>query len=156
MGKRKEIKFLCKDGRTLEGRQDGVEFWIRKDTRRERDGLPAYVVAANDTKGKNRTIYTSGHEYFTLEGAKEFCQQIMAGEIDLEERNRKYLEETEAKEKREKKLAIEKAAAFKDKLDAAGISYSTLLDLANERDGLNGMTHAILLEWEHEEGAANG
>ena len=31
MGKRKEIKFLCKDGQTREGRQDGVMFWIRID-----------------------------------------------------------------------------------------------------------------------------
>lgn len=35
MGKRKEIKFLCKDGQTREGRQDGVMFWIRKDQKRE-------------------------------------------------------------------------------------------------------------------------
>ena len=34
MGKRKEIKFLCKDGQTREGRQDGVMFWIRKDQKR--------------------------------------------------------------------------------------------------------------------------
>ena len=71
MGKRKEIKFLCKDGQTREGRQDGVMFWIRKDQKREQDGLPAFYVAANDIKGKGRTIYTAGHEYFTLEGAKE-------------------------------------------------------------------------------------
>ena len=30
MGKRKEIKFMCRDGRTFEGRQDGVLFWIRQ------------------------------------------------------------------------------------------------------------------------------
>ena len=85
MGKRKEIKFLCKDGQTREGRQDGVMFWIRKDQKREQDGLPAFYVAANDIKGKGRTIYTAGHEYFTLEGAKELCQQIMAGEANLAE-----------------------------------------------------------------------
>ena len=51
MGKRKEIKFLCKDGQTREGRQDGVMFWIRKDQKREQDGLPAFYVAANDIKG---------------------------------------------------------------------------------------------------------
>ena len=43
MGKRKEIKFLCKDGQTREGRQDGVMFWIRKDQKREQDGLPAFL-----------------------------------------------------------------------------------------------------------------
>jgi hypothetical protein len=90
MGKRKEIKFLCKDGQTREGRQDGVMFWIRKDQKREQDGLPAFYVAANDIKGKGRTIYTAGHEYFTLEGAKELCQQIMAGEANLAERKARY------------------------------------------------------------------
>ena len=90
MGKRKEIKFLCKDGQTREGRQDGVMFWIRKDQKREQDGLPAFYVAANDIKGKGRTIYTAGHEYFTLEGAKELCQQIMAGEASLAERKARY------------------------------------------------------------------
>lgn len=75
MGKRKEIKFLCKDGQTREGRQDGVMFWIRKDQKREQDGLPAFYVAANDIKGKGRTIYTAGHEYFTLEGQKNFASR---------------------------------------------------------------------------------
>ena len=98
MGKRKEIKFLCKDGQTREGRQDGVMFWIRKDQKREQDGLPAFYVAANDIKGKGRTIYTAGHEYFTLEGAKELCQQIMAGEANLAERKARYAAEDMEKE----------------------------------------------------------
>lgn len=100
MGKRKEIKFLCKDGQTREGRQDGVMFWIRKDQKREQDGLPAFYVAANDIKGKGRTIYTAGHEYFTLEGAKELCQQIMAGEANLAERKARYAAEDIEKERR--------------------------------------------------------
>ena len=99
MGKRKEIKFLCKDGQTREGRQDGVMFWIRKDQKREQDGLPAFYVAANDIKGKGRTIYTAGHEYFTLEGAKELCQQIMAGEANLAERKARYAAEDIEKER---------------------------------------------------------
>lgn len=156
MGKRKEIKFLCRDGRTMEGRQDGVKFWIRKDTRRDQDGLPAYMVAAHDTKDRNRTINTGGHEYFTLEGAKEFCQQIMAGEIDLEARNRKCLEETEAREKRKIEYATQQAAAFRDKLNAAGISYSTLLALEAERESLGGMAQGILMDWERGEDSANG
>ena len=31
-------------------------------------GLPCYYVAANDTKGKGRTVFTGDHEHFTLEG----------------------------------------------------------------------------------------
>lgn len=117
MGKRKEIKFLCKDGQTREGRQDGVMFWIRKDQKREQDGLPAFYVAANDIKGKGRTIYTAGHEYFTLEGAKELCQQIMAGEANLAERKARYAAEDMEKERRAVAAATEQAKAFRDKLE---------------------------------------
>jgi len=117
MGKRKEIKFLCKDGQTREGRQDGVMFWIRKDQKREQDGLPAFYVAANDIKGKGRTIYTAGHEYFTLEGAKELCQQIMAGEANLAERKARYAAEDIEKERRAVAAATEQAKAFRDKLE---------------------------------------
>lgn len=56
MGKRKEIKFMCRDGRTFEGRQDGVLFWIRENRILRQRGLPCYYVAANDTKGKGRTV----------------------------------------------------------------------------------------------------
>lgn len=42
MGKRKEIKFMCRDGRTFEGRQDGVLFWIRENQILRRRGLPCY------------------------------------------------------------------------------------------------------------------
>lgn len=152
MGKRKEIKFLCKDGQTREGRQDGVMFWIRKDQKREQDGLPAFYVAANDIKGKGRTIYTAGHEYFTLEGAKELCQQIMAGEANLAERKAKYAAEDMEKERRAVASATEQAKAFRDKLEAAGISYHELMALEQAHEDLGNMAHNILLGWENGEG----
>lgn len=152
MGKRKEVKFMCKDGRTREGRQDGVMFWIRKDQKREQDGLPAFYVAANDIKGKGRTIYTAGHEYFTLEGAKELCQQIMAGEANLEERKARYAAEDMEKERRAVAAATEQAKAFRDKLEAAGISYHKLLALEQAHEDLGDMAHNILLGWENGEG----
>ena len=156
MGKRKEIKFMCKDGRTLEGRQDGVRFWIRKDKMRERDGLPPFCVAANDTKGKGRTIFTSGHEYFTMEGAKEFCQQIMAGDAKLEERIAKYAAENMEKEQRAVSAATKRAKAFRDKLEAAGISYHELMALEQAHEDLGDIAHNILLGWENGEGFPNG
>ena len=159
MGKRKEIKFLCKDGQTREGRQDGVMFWIRKDQKREQDGLPAFYVAANDIKGKGRTIYTAGHEYFTLEGAKELCQQIMAGEANLAERKARYAAEDIEKERREVAddraeiaAAVKVAKAFRDKLEAAGISYHELMALEQAHEDLGNMAHNILLGWENGEG----
>ena len=152
MGKRKEIKFLCKDGQTREGRQDGVMFWIRKDQKREQDGLPCYYVAANDTKGKGRTVFTGDHEYFTLEDAKELCQQIMAGEANLAERKARYAAEDMEKERRAVAAATEQAKAFRDKLEGVGISYHKLLALEEARRDMNDLAHHILLGWENGEG----
>ena len=156
MGKRKEIKFLCKDGQTREGRQDGVMFWIRKDQKREQDGLPCYYVAANDTKGKGRTVFTGDHEYFTLEDAKELCQQIMAGEANLAERKARYAAEDMEKERRAVAAATEQAKAFRDKLEGVGISYHKLLALEEARRDMNDLAHHILLGWENGEGFPNG
>ena len=152
MGKRKEIKFMCRDGRTFEGRQDGVLFWIRENQILRRRGLPCYYVAANDTKGKGRTVFTGDHEHFTLEGAKELCQQIMAGEANLEERKARYAAEDMEKERRAVAAATEQAKAFRDKLEAAGISYHELLALEQAHEDLGDMAHNILLGWENGEG----
>ena len=151
MGKRKEIKFMCRDGRTFEGRQDGVLFWIRENRILRQRGLPCYYVAANDIKGKGRTIYTAGHEYFTLEGAKELCQQIMAGEANLAERKARYAAEDMEKERRAVAAATEQAKAFRDKLEADGISYHELLALEQAHEDLGDMAHNILLGWENGE-----
>ena len=156
MGKRKEIKFMCRDGRTFEGRQDGVLFWIRENQILRRRGLPCYYVAANDTKGKGRTVFTGDHEYFTLEDAKELCQQIMAGEANLAERKARYAAEDMEKERRAVAAATEQAKAFRDKLEATGISYHELLALEQAHEDLGNMAHNILLGWENGEGFPNG
>lgn len=83
MGKRKEIKFR-RDGRVYEGRQNGVIFRLYEDRDKIKTCAPAYSVTAVDTKNEGREICTAGHQYFHLDAAKEFCQQIAAGEIDLE------------------------------------------------------------------------
>ena len=156
MGKRKEIKFLCKDGQTREGRQDGVMFWIRKDQKREQDGLPCYYVAANDTKGKGRTVFTGDHEYFTLEDAKELCQQIMAGEANLAERKARNAAEDMEKERGGVAAATEQAKGVRDELETTGISYHELLALEQAHEDLGNMAHNILLGWENGEGFPNG
>lgn len=152
MGKRKEIKFMCRDGRTFEGRQDGVLFWIRENRIRRQQGLPCYYVAANDTKGKGRTVFTGDHEYFTLEEAKELCQQVMIGGANLEERKARYAAEDAEKERRAVAEATEQAKAFRDKLEAAGISYHELMALEQAHEDLGNMAHNILLGWENGEG----
>lgn len=152
MGKRKEIKFMCRDGRTFEGRQDGVLFWIRENRILRQRGLPCYYVAANDTKGKGRTVFTGDHEHFTLEGAKELCQQIMAGEANLGERKARYAAEDAEKERRAVAEATEQAKNFRGRLEAAGISFGKLLELEDALDDLSLMARNILLDWENGEG----
>ena len=151
MGKRKEIKFMCRDGRTFEGRQDGVLFWIRENRIRRQQGLPCYYVAANDTKGKGRTVFTGDHEYFTLEEAKELCQQVMIGGANLEERKARYAAEV-ADDRAEIAAAVKSAKAFRDKLEGVGISYHKLLALEEARRDMNDLAHHILLGWENGEG----
>ena len=157
MAKRKEIKFK-REGRALTGRQDGVIFTINEDRARNPVGavpVPPYYVRAIDTKGLGRSINTHGLRYFDLDGAKEFCQQIMAGEADVEAMQAEIDAKQAAKEERAIMAATRRALAFWDKLEAAGITYSKLLELAAERDTLDGMTRNILLGYERGEGLPN-
>lgn len=50
MGKRKEIKFMCRDGRTFEGRQDGVLFWIRENRILRQRGMVEEVTTAMERR----------------------------------------------------------------------------------------------------------
>ncbi len=150
---RKEIKFKATSpsSRTMEGRQDGVIYRIHQDKEKTDTCAPAWSASAYDTKDKGRTINTAGHIYFHMDGAKEFCQQIAAGEIDLESLRAKFEAEDKAKEDTAIKAATERAKAFRDKLDRHGIKFSTLLDLAAEADSLGGMERNILLGLERGE-----
>lgn len=81
MARRKEIKFRHAGRGTMEGRQDGVIYRIYHPWDCPEND---HTVSTHDTKNKGRTINTAGHKSFTYKGAVEFCQQIAAGEIDLE------------------------------------------------------------------------
>lgn len=153
---RKEIKFKRAGGASLEGRQDGVIYRIYGDRTLLGTCAPAYTVTTNDTKGKDRTINTSGHFRFHLDEAKEFCQKIAAGEIDLGNLRQRFEEENAAKEQAAVQAATVAAKAFRDKLEAAGISYKKLLELEAERESLSGIAHNILLGWECGEGLPCG
>lgn len=48
--------------------------------------------------------------------------------------------------------AVKSAKAFRDKLEAAGISYHKLLALEEARRDMNDLAHHILLGWENGEG----
>lgn len=152
---RKEIKFR-QDRGSYEGRQDGVIYRIHGDRTLLGTCAPAYAVSTYDTKGKGRTINTSGHFRLHLDEAKEFCQQIAAGEVDLEKLRQKFEEEDAAKEQAAIQAATAAAKAFRDKLEAAGISYNKLLELEAERADLPSIAHNILLGWENGEGLPCG
>ena len=76
----------------------------------------------------------------------------MAGEANLGERKARYAAEDIEKERRAVAAATEQAKAFRDKLEAAGISYHKLLALEEARRDMNDLAHHILLGWENGEG----
>lgn len=154
--KRKEIKFR-RDGRSMYvGRQNGVIFRLYEDREKIKTCAPAYSVSAVDTKNKGREIYTAGHKYFHMDAAKEFCQKIAAGEIDLEAMRAEFDAEDAEKEREAVRAATERAKQFRDKLEAVGISYMDLLELEALRDNLGNLAHNILLGYERGEGWPNG
>ena len=126
MGKRKEIKFR-RDGRVYEGRQNGVIFRLYEDRDKIKTCAPAYSVTAVDTKNEGREICTAGHQYFHLDAAKEFCQQIAAGEIDLETLQEQFAAEDAAVEREAIRADAERDKKFRTRLEAAGIEVKCIL-----------------------------
>lgn len=84
MAKQKEIKFQDRHG-DLRGRQNGMEFWIRKGEPQTKSGEKRYFVAIYPVSNNPRQISTLSRQDFDLAGAKEFCKKIAAGEIKLED-----------------------------------------------------------------------
>lgn len=156
MEKRKEIKWRRTGSFTLEGRQDGVQFVIhekRPMNRTRADGTNSgCYVSARDTKGQGRDISTVHHRTFTKEEAKEFCQAIMAGEVDLEAMRISFAAEEAARERRAIRQATAEAKAFRAEMEKAGISYAALLDLMDLQQELSSLAHDLLLGFERGEG----
>ena len=84
MVKRKEIKFQDRHG-ALRGRQNGMEFWIRKDELQTKGGKQRYFVTVYPASNNPQQISTRGRQDFDLGGAMELCQKIAAGEIAPED-----------------------------------------------------------------------
>ena len=57
-----------------------------------------------------------------------------------------------ADDRAEIEAAVKSAKAFRDKLEAAGISYHELMALEQAHEDLGNMAHNILLGWENGEG----
>lgn len=154
----KEIKFKSElpGGKTLVGRQDGVTYRILYDKKKGETCAPAYSVMTHDAKDKGRTIRTTGHLYFHLDGAKAFCQEIADGKADLISLQVQFKAEDEAKEMAAVQAAAERAKQFREKLNRYGITFTTLLGLTAECEQLDDLARNILLGMERGEGLPNG
>ena len=78
MVKRKKIKFQVRHD-ALRGRQNGMEFWIRKDELQTKGGKQRYFVTVYPASNNPQQISTGGRQDFDLAGTMEFCQKIAAG-----------------------------------------------------------------------------
>jgi len=155
MAKRKGIKFQNVHG-ALRGRQNGMEFWIYKDPGLDAACALNHYVVISQKSNQPQKVSTGGHEYFTQDGAKGFCKQIAAGEIDLEDLQAFYDAEDTAKEQAVVREITEKAKKFRDRLEAAGLSFMDLLELEVLRHGLGEMGHEIMLGYYRGEGWPSG
>ena len=151
MAKQKEIKFQDRHG-ALRGRQNGMEFWIRKDEPQTGSGEQRYFVAIYPVSNNPQQINTLSRQDFDLAGAKEFCQKIAAGEIKLEDLQAAYDAEDAAKEQAAIRDVTERAKKFHARLDAMGLKYRDLLELEVLAHSLGNMGHNILLGYERGEG----
>lgn len=155
MAKRKEIKFQDRHG-ALRGRQNGMEFWIRKDELQTKGGKQRYFVTVYPESNDPQQISTGGRQDFDLAGDMEFCQKIAAGEIKLEDMQAAYDAEDDARERAVFREITEKAKKFHARLDAMGLKYRDLLELEVLAHSLGDMGHNILLGYERGEGWPSG
>lgn len=155
MEKRKEIKFQDRHG-ALRGRQNGMEFWIRKDELQSGKSEQRYFVTVYPESNDPHQVSTGGRQDFDLGGAMEFCQKIAAGEIKLEDLQAAYDAEDDAKERAVFREITEKAKKFHARLDAMGLKYRDLLELEVLAHSLGDMGHNILLRYERGEGWPSG
>ena len=83
----------------------------------------------------------------------EFCQAIVAGEINLEDLRAEFAAEDAKRERRAIQQAVAEAKEFRGHLE---ISYNTLLELEALRANLGSLGHNALLGFERGEGWPDG
>ena len=155
MAKQKKIKFRER-GNVLEGRQRNLTFALYSDISQTAPDKGTYSVVVRHKDIESLGFTTAGHRHFTLEGAKEFCQKIAAGEIDPEALLMEFAAEDAAKEQAAIREVTERAKKFYDRLDAMGLKYRDLLELEVLAHSLGDMGHNILLGYERGEGWPSG
>ena len=83
-------------------------------------------------------------------------QKIHLGEIDLEDLRAEFAAIEAERERQALRKAVEEAKEFRGHLEAAGISYNTLLELEALRGNLGSLGHNALLGFERGEGWPDG
>lgn len=142
--KEKEIKFRRVGHHSLEGRQNNIVYqiyWRRYD----KDKL-TYVVSIHNLKDPSQNISTQNHQQFTLEGAKEFCQDVAAGRVELNALRKEYAEVNRASKARTTEKARQEAHVFQHSLAKAGITFSAFLELAEQFDQLDSLARSFINE----------
>ena len=114
------------------------------------------MAKQKEIKFQERHGSLRGRQDFDLEGAKEFCQKIAAGEIKLEDLQAKFNEEDNEKERAVFREITEKARKFHERLEEKGLKYTELLELEVLAHSLGDMGHNILLGHERGEGWPSG
>lgn len=155
MAKQKEIKFRDRGG-FLEGRRGNLVFTLYGDAREADPEKMTYSVVVRHRDIESLGMSTAGHLHFKLDGAKEFCQKIAAGEIDPEALLVEFAAEDMAREQAAIREVTERAKKFHARLDAKGLKYRDLLELEVLAHSLGDMGHNILLGYERGEGWPSG
>ncbi len=155
MAKQTEIKFRDRGG-FLEGRRGNLTFAIYDDNLWKDPKKKTCSVVVRHKDIESLGFNTAGHRHFMLEGAKEFCQKIAAGEIDPEALLMEFAAEDMAREQAAIRDVTERAKKFHARLDAMGLKYRDLLELEVLAHSLGDMGHNILLGYERGEGWPSG
>ena len=119
------------------------------------NGSYYWVVAVRSDKDRPAPAYlnTEGHQHFDSAGEDaEVCADRADGRLNLGQITRDYELRDAAREQAEIREAVRRAKAFRDKLEAAGISYATLLDLERFQDTVGPLANCFLAGYERGEG----
>lgn len=111
-----------------------------------------YIVEVSTTGELPVTFSTYGHKAFTYENAREFCQQIADGEIDLDELQARYDAEDAEKERAAIREAVTQAKALRDVLAKRGMGYADFLALESAHRRMGTLGQQILNGYARGEG----
>lgn len=107
-------------------------------------------------KGIRKNDQHGGLQKIHLGGGRGVLPAIAAGEIDLEDLRAEFAAIEAERERQALRKAVEEAKEFRGHLEAAGISYNTLLELEALRGNLGSLGHNALLGFERGEGWPDG